>query len=162
MKKFNFTKLIIFVMTIALLIGTALCVTAMADEADTKGEFGGISVSYGDRVYIRVQVNATEEEIANGDVIVSYTLNGETKNATFYEKVDENTVWTFPGDNVLVAEYLKADEHSIIYILDGGKDPSNPNKYTEYSQSFTLNNPTKENSTGFFSASLSSFGVVLP
>ena len=64
MKKFNFTKLIVFVMTIALLIGTALCVTAMADEADTKGEFGGISVSYGDRVYIRVQVNATEEEIA--------------------------------------------------------------------------------------------------
>ena len=93
MKKFNFTKLIIFVMTIALLIGTALCVTAMADEADTKGEFGGISVSYSDRVYIRVQVNATEEEIANGDVVVSYTLNGETKNATFYKAVDENTVW---------------------------------------------------------------------
>ena len=93
MKKFNFTKLIIFVMTSALLIGTALCVTAMADEADTKGEFGGISVSYSDRVYIRVQVNATEEEIANGDVVVSYTLNGETKNATFYKAVDENTVW---------------------------------------------------------------------
>ena len=36
--------------------------------------------------------DATEEEIINGDVVVSYVLNGETANATYHETID-GKVW---------------------------------------------------------------------
>ncbi|MBQ8381008.1 MAG: hypothetical protein IJY18_03860 [Clostridia bacterium] len=84
MKKLNFSRILILVLSIALLIGSVTCITAMAQESDVKGGFREVSVSYGDKVYIRVNVNATEEEIKNGDVVVSYTLNGNQKTATYH------------------------------------------------------------------------------
>ncbi len=60
------------------------------------------------------------------------------------EKITEDTVWKTDGQVTLTAEYLQADEYSITYVLNGGKVSSNPNKYTEYSSTFTLNNPTKD------------------
>ena len=88
MKRFKSARILILVLSLALLIGSAFCITALAEGADTKGEFGGISVTYSDMVYIRVEVDATEEEIKNGEVTVSYTLNGETKNATYYKSIE--------------------------------------------------------------------------
>ena len=60
------------------------------------------------------------------------------------KKIEQDTIWTFDSDKVLVADYLKADEYSITYNLDGGKETTNPNKYTQFSADITLNAPTKE------------------
>lgn len=88
MKKFNLTRILVLVLSLALLIGSVMAISVAADGASAKGEFGGISVAYGEKVAIRVAVNATEEEIRNGDVVVSYTVGGNTKNATYYETKD--------------------------------------------------------------------------
>ncbi|MBQ8584600.1 MAG: hypothetical protein IJ488_08370 [Clostridia bacterium] len=88
MKKFNLTRILVLVLSLALLIGSVMAISVAADGASAKGEFGGISVAYGEKVAIRVAVNATEEEIRNGDVVVSYTVGGNTENATYYETKD--------------------------------------------------------------------------
>ena len=93
MKRSNYTKILILVLTFALLIGSALAITAMAEETASSGKFGGISVAYGENVAIRVAVDATQEEIENGDVTVTYTLCGKTANATYYETDENGTVW---------------------------------------------------------------------
>lgn len=92
MKKHSFAKIIVFALSLALLICSVVCITAAAEDNASSGEFGGISVAYGDKVHIRVAVDATEEEIKNGDVVVSYTLNGKNANATYFETVD-GTTW---------------------------------------------------------------------
>ena len=91
MKKFNYAKIIILVLSLALIIGSVFAVTVAAQD-DTTGKFGGISIAYGENVAIRVVVNATEDEIKNGDVVVSYELNGVSKNATYYN-TDAYGVW---------------------------------------------------------------------
>ncbi|MBR7116707.1 MAG: hypothetical protein IKC87_03265 [Clostridia bacterium] len=92
MKKTNFARISVLVLSIAILLVCAMAVTAMAADVSTA-EFGSISVAYGDKVAIRVAVDATKEEIENGDITVSYTLNGETKNATYKETDENGTVW---------------------------------------------------------------------
>ena len=92
MKKFNFARIIVLVLSLALLVGAVFTIAASAEEKDSTGKFGNISLAYKDKVAIRVQVNATEEEILNGDVVVSYELNGKTANATYHETLD-GKVW---------------------------------------------------------------------
>ena len=93
MKKFGYARIIVLVLSLALLIGSAMAITSSAEEVDTTGKFNSISVAYGDRVAIRVAVNATEAQIKNGEVVVSYTLNGNTKNAVFSETINDGQVW---------------------------------------------------------------------
>ena len=85
MKKYNLTKVLVLVLSFALLIGSVLAFSAAAESAEaTDGTFGGISLVYKDTVAITVEVKATEEQIKNGDVVVSYKLGDNTKNATYY------------------------------------------------------------------------------
>ena len=85
MKKYNLTKVLVLVLSFALLIGSVLAFSAAAESAETTdGTFGGISLVYKDTVAITVEVKATEEQIKNGDVVVSYKLGDNTKNATYY------------------------------------------------------------------------------
>ena len=93
MKKSNLTRILVLVLSLALLIGSAMAITASAEETPAKGEFGGASVAYGEKVAIRIAVQATKEEIVNNDVIVSYEINGETKNATYKEDYEGGYVW---------------------------------------------------------------------
>ena len=93
MKKSNLTRILVLVLSLALLIGSAMAITASAEETPAKGEFGGASVAYGEKVAIRVAVQATKEEIVNNDVVVSYEINGETKNATYKEDYEDGYVW---------------------------------------------------------------------
>ena len=125
MKKANYAKILIFVLSIALLIGSVMCITSFAKENDAKGEFGAISVSYSDKVYVRVMVNATAEEIANGDVVVSYTLNGTTQNATYYQNA-ENGVWVITEG---IAAYDLAKE-LVFSSYVGGTQVESGRKYS--------------------------------
>lgn len=106
MKKTNYARIIILVLSIALLIGSVMCIPVMAEESSTQGEFGGISVSYEDKVFIRVKVNATKEEIENGTVVVTYTMNETTKKATYYQAKD-GSEWVITEG---IAAYELAEE----------------------------------------------------
>lgn len=103
----NYARILVLVLSIALLIGSVVCISAAAaEDIGTKGQFGAISINYGDKIYVRVEVDATEEEITSGDVVVSYTLNGETKNATYFETEGEH-VWVLTEG---IAAYDLAEE----------------------------------------------------
>ena len=115
MKKFNCAKILVLVLSLALIIGSVFAITAFAQDSAEKGEFGGISIAYGDKVAIRVVVNATEEEIKNGDVVVSYELNGEIKNATYYT-TDKYGVWVITEG---VAAYDLAQVIEFSSYVDG-------------------------------------------
>ena len=93
MKKFGLTRILILVLSFALLVGAVLCISASAADSDNKGKFGSISVAYGDKVAIQVAVDATKEEIDNGDVVVTYTINEATANAVYYRTDDQGRVW---------------------------------------------------------------------
>ncbi len=86
MKKSSIARIMILVLSLALLIGSTMAITAMANEETADGTFGAISTGYGDKVYIRVEVKATQEQIEKDDVVVSYVFGGETKTATFFEE----------------------------------------------------------------------------
>ena len=115
MKKFNYAKIIVLVLSLALLIGSVLAITAAAQDAASTGKFGGISIAYGDKIAIRVVVDATEEEIKNGDVVVSYELNGVTKDATYYNTNDYG-VWVITEG---IAAYDLAQAVTFSSYVDG-------------------------------------------
>ena len=93
MKKLSKSRFIILVLSIALLIGSAFAVTAAAEEDDTTGKFSDISIAYADKVAITVAVDATKEELERGDVVVSYSIDGASANATYFRTDDKGTVW---------------------------------------------------------------------
>ena len=70
MKRFNFARSLVLVLSLALIICSLVAFTAGAETEDTTGRFGGISVAYGDKVAVRVMVDATKEQIENGEVVV--------------------------------------------------------------------------------------------
>lgn len=96
MKKTSIARIMILVLSLALLIGSVMVVTAMAADEKADGSFDNISVGYGDKVYIRVEVKATKEQIDGGNVVVSYKFadEAETKNATYFSSSNtEGYVW---------------------------------------------------------------------
>ena len=93
MKRFNFARSLVLVLSLALIICSLVAFTAGAETEDTTGKFGGISVAYGDKVAVRVMVDATKEQIENGEVVVSYTLGDNTANATYRETDENGNVW---------------------------------------------------------------------
>ena len=93
MKKFNFARIMILVLSIALLIGSAAAITASAEEAASTGKFGALSLAYNDKVALQVVVDATQEEIESGAVTVTYSVNGEEKNATYFRTTEDGRVW---------------------------------------------------------------------
>ncbi len=85
MKKHNLTRILVLVLSFALLIGSALVINAAAESTEpSDGTFGGISLVYKDTVAIIVDVKATEEQIKNGDVVVSYSIGGHQGEAAYY------------------------------------------------------------------------------
>ena len=95
MKKFNLARIMILVLSLALLIGSAMAITVSAEETESAstGEFGNLSLAYGDKVALQVVVDATKEEIDNGTVKVTYSINGNEANATYYRTDDSGRVW---------------------------------------------------------------------
>ena len=116
MKKLSYARIIILVLSIALLIGSAFAITAWAEDSASTGEFGGISVAYGDKVAIRVAVDATEEEIKSEKVVVSYTLNGKTANATYKNTDEDGCVWVMTEG---IAAYDLAQVVTFSSYVDG-------------------------------------------
>ena len=93
MKKLSNTRILVLVLSLVLIACAAFVVSASAEETAPKGSFGSISVAYGDKVSIQVVVNATEEEINNGDVVVTYSIGGVESDATYFRTDDKGRVW---------------------------------------------------------------------
>ena len=94
MKKINFARIAILVLSLALLVGAAFSISVAAEETASTGEFGAISLAYGDNVSLQVVVDATQEEIENGDVVVTYSINGDDPvNAKYYRTTEDGRVW---------------------------------------------------------------------
>ena len=85
MKRFKFSKVIVLLLSIALLMGSVVAVTASAADEST-GKFSSITLAYSEKVAIIVTVDATQEEIENGTVVVNYEVEGkELATAEFYD-----------------------------------------------------------------------------
>ena len=81
-----------------------------------------------------------------------YFINDdETYQSVTYKIDDEeytSATYTMPSKNVTIDQYYYLIRYTITYDLDGGTlSTSNPTIYTENTETFTLNNPTKEGYT---------------
>ena len=116
MKKFKISKIIVLLLSIALLMGSVVAVTASADNEST-GKFGSITLAYSDKVAIMVKVNATQEELENGTVVVNYVVEG----------INE--------DNPATAEYYKTDDKGQCWVITSGFSPFEFTKIVTFSSS---------------------------
>ena len=86
MKKTKFTKLFVLILSLALLIGSAIGIAASADETDTTYSIKSMNIAHGDRTQVLIAVDAVGVDAA--EIEVTYTLAGETYVASFYDYVD--------------------------------------------------------------------------
>ena len=93
MKNYKTSRILVLVLSLALLIGTAVGFAASATElAETTPEIEAINVYYKDVIYVAIAVNTPVEETAaaNSDIAVKYLLNGEEKTAAY---VGNQQIW---------------------------------------------------------------------
>ena len=57
MKKSVFTRIFVLIFSLALLIGSVVCVAASADESDEYG-IEAINISHGDKIRVLIAVDA--------------------------------------------------------------------------------------------------------
>ena len=74
MKTRKNSKILILVLSLALLIGSVFAITASAAEAET-GDLYAVNVYHNDKLAVMFAVKATQAEIQNGTVQVKYTWN---------------------------------------------------------------------------------------
>ena len=85
MKNKKLTKIFVAILSLALLVGSAIGIAVSADETDTYA-IKSINVAHGDKTQILVAVDAPVSEAEN--IEVKYTFNGETYVAKYYKNVD--------------------------------------------------------------------------
>lgn len=100
MKNFKHTKLLVLVLSLALLIGSAIGIAASASEAKAY-EIEAINVIYKDQIYVAIAVNAPVEEAA--DIEVGYSFNGKNYIAEYHSNV---AVWEDNGDDTLYPVFV--------------------------------------------------------
>ena len=97
------------------------------------------TANYGDTVTLTVKAGyeANNVSVKNGSTSITVTDNG---NGTYS--------FTMPAGAVTVEAEVTPITYAITYELDGGTvATANPTKYTVETETFTLNNPTKNGST---------------
>ena len=82
MKKSAFTKIFVLIFSLALLIGSVVCVAASADESD-EYTIEAINISHGDKIRVLIAVDAPVE--AAEDLVVKYTYAGEEYVAKYWK-----------------------------------------------------------------------------
>ena len=85
MKNKKLTKIFVAILSLALLVGAAIGITAGAEDAETYA-IKSINVAHGDTTNILIAVDAPVEEAANIEVI--YTFDGTEYVASYYKNVD--------------------------------------------------------------------------
>ena len=80
MKNKKLTKIFVAILSLALLVGAAIGITAAADETDTYA-IKSINVAHGDTTQILVAVDAPAAEAEN--IEVKYTFDGKEYTAKY-------------------------------------------------------------------------------
>jgi len=84
MKTMKLNRIFVLILSLALLIGSAVCVIASADEGDYA--IKSINIAHGDQIKVLVAVDAPAG--AGENITVSYVFNGETYEATYWQDMD--------------------------------------------------------------------------
>ena len=82
MKKSVFTRIFVLIFSLALLIGSVVCVAASADESDEYG-IEAINISHGDKIRVLIAVDAPVEAAEN--IVVKYTYAGDEYVAKYWK-----------------------------------------------------------------------------
>lgn len=89
MKTRKNSKLLILVLSLALLIGSVFAITASAAEAET-GDLYAVTINHNDKISVAFIVKATQAEITDGTVAVKYTWEGgEEQTAVYHSNYSE-------------------------------------------------------------------------
>ncbi len=100
MKNLKHTKLFVLILSLALLIGTAVAFAASAQETESY-EIEAINVIYKDQIYVAIAVDAPVEEASN--IEVGYTFDGENYTAVYHSNM---AIWEDQGDNTLYPVFV--------------------------------------------------------
>lgn len=98
MKNSKTAKILMLIISAALLVGSVFCIGISAEETNTTGEIAAQSVIYGEKTYIEFAVYASSANEVN----VTYTWEGDE---TVY------TASEYTGDNY--------SEDTVIFVTDG-------------------------------------------
>ena len=85
MRKSKALKILFLILSIALLVGSAIGIATSAEEGDTY-EIKAINIAHGDRIQVLIAVDAPIEDAAN--IEVKYTIGGTEKVATYWKNID--------------------------------------------------------------------------
>ena len=99
MKKMKLTKIFVLILSLALLIGSAVCVAASAGD-DGEYTIKSVNIAHGDKIRVLIAVDAPID--AAEDITVNYTLNGESHTATYWKNV---AIYAESGDDTLYPVY---------------------------------------------------------
>ena len=89
MKTRKNSKLLILVLSLALLISSVFAITASAAEAET-GDLYAVTINHNDKISVAFIVKATQAEITDGTVAVKYTWEGgEEQTAVYHSNYSE-------------------------------------------------------------------------
>ena len=99
MKKMKLTKIFVLILSLALLIGSAVCVAASAED---EGEYTikSVNIAHGDKIRVLIAVDAPVERAE--DITVNYTFNGAEYTATYWKNV---AIYAESGDDTLYPVY---------------------------------------------------------
>lgn len=133
MKNTKLTKLLVMILSLVLLVGSAIAVAvSAADAEDTTYAIKSINISHKDSIHVLIAVDAPAADAAN--IEVKYTLgNGEEKTAAYqglidiYKDGNEYPVFYTVGVPMKdMGESIKAEAHKV------GTTPASP-KYMDVS-----------------------------
>ena len=125
MKNLKSAKLLVMILSVALLIGAIAAVATSAAEDDTYA-IKSINISHDDSIMVLLAVDALDVDPAT--IEVKYTIgNGEAKKATYYKNVDiykdGNSYPVFYTEGIPMkdmGEEVKAEAHKV------GTSPASP------------------------------------
>ena len=127
MKNTKLTKIFVLVLSLALLIGSAIGIATSAETAEPTYEIKSMNISHGDTTIVLVAVDAPVTGSAPSNVTVKYVdANGEEQTAKYYGDMDvygtTYPVWYTKG---IPAKDLGQDVVATVYVDDVAGDTTN-------------------------------------
>ena len=127
MKNTKLLKILVPVLSLALLMCAVIGFSVSAETADPTNEIVSMNIAHGDTIQVLVAVDAPVDNLAN--VTVKYTVaGGEEKTATYWQEMDvygtAYPVWYTEG---ISAKDLGQDVIATVYVDGVASDSYNAN-----------------------------------
>ncbi len=112
MKNGKFSKILVFALSLALLIGSAVGIASSADTTDSTGDILAQTIVHDDKIQIAFAVDATADEVLAGTVALEYYFDNDSANpktAALYVDASGAAI-TKDGNAILVTEGVSAQD----------------------------------------------------